>query len=125
MSKFLYKMGAFAYKKPWVFIVSWIVILGAIIGIISTSGINVSTETRIDGTESQDVLDQLAENFPIASGGQGSFIFEAPNGEQIDAPENIEPLLDTINEIYNLNYVINPMEIMQEQGQENGEDMQA
>lgn len=125
MSKFLYKMGAFAYKKPWVFIVSWIVILGAIIGIISTSGINVSTETRIDGTESQDVLDQLAENFPIASGGQGSFIFEAPNGEQIDAPENIEPLLDTINEIYNLNYVINPMEIMQEQGQENGEDMQS
>jgi|GEM_PF-6700879 len=34
--------------------------------------------------EAQEVLDKLAEDFPVASGGQGSFIFEVPKGKQVD-----------------------------------------
>ena len=63
--------GKTAYNKPWAFIASWILILGIIITVIVTNGINMSSETRIDGTEAQDVLDDLSEEFPVASGGQG------------------------------------------------------
>ncbi|WP_080848922.1 MMPL family transporter [Cytobacillus gottheilii] len=117
MSKFLYKMGKAAYNKPWAFIVGWLFILGVVITAIVANGISVSTETRIDGTESQDILDQLEKDFPMASGGQGSFLFELPEGEQVDSLENIESLTKTINDIYELEVVVNPLELLAESPQ--------
>jgi RND superfamily putative drug exporter len=71
MSKFLYKIGRTAYKKPWYFIVGWLVVLGIVLGALGLNGISVSSEMRIEGTESQKVLDQLTRELPEASGGQG------------------------------------------------------
>ncbi|MDC3418329.1 MMPL family transporter [Aquibacillus salsiterrae] len=116
MSKLFYKIGKTAYNKPWAFIASWLLILGIIVTVIVTNGVNMSSETRIDGTEAQEVLDKLAEELPVASGGQGSFIFEVPEGEQVDDPANLESLMTTINDIYQLDYVVNPLEMLQESG---------
>ncbi|WP_241663143.1 hypothetical protein [Planococcus citreus] len=69
MSRFFYSIGKTAYSKPWIFIASWLLILGVIITAIVTNGVNTSSETRIDGTAAQDVLDELAEEYPAASGG--------------------------------------------------------
>ncbi|MGD6965567.1 MMPL family transporter [Rossellomorea vietnamensis] len=116
MSKLFYKIGKTAYSKPWAFIVSWLLILGVIITVIATNGVHMSSETRIEGTEAQDVLDKLAEEFPVVSGGQGSYIFEVPDGEQVDGPENAASLASAINKIYELNYVVNPLEMIEESG---------
>ncbi|RIW30705.1 MMPL family transporter [Bacillus salacetis] len=116
MSKLFYKIGKTAYSKPWAFIVSWLLILGVIITVIATNGVHMSSETRIEGTEAQDVLDKLAEEFPAVSGGQGSYIFEVPDGEQVDGPENAASLAGAINKIYELDYVVNPLEMIEESG---------
>lgn len=114
MSRFLYNIGKTAYSKPWLFIAAWLVILAVIIGGILTNGVNTSSETRIDGTAAQDVLDELAEEFPAVSGGQGSYLFEVPEGETIDGPANAAALAMAANEIYGLDHVVNPMEMMQD-----------
>ena len=115
MSRFFYSIGKTAYSKPWIFIASWLLILGVIITAIVTNGVNTSSETRIDGTAAQDVLDELAEEYPAASGGQGSYLFEVPEGEAIDDPANAQALAMAANEIYSLEHVVNPMDMLQDE----------
>ncbi|QHJ70579.1 MMPL family transporter [Planococcus halotolerans] len=114
MSRFFYSIGKTAYSKPWLFIAGWLLILGIIITAIVSNGVSTSSETRIDGTAAQDVLDELAEEYPAASGGQGSYLFEVTEGEAIDDPANAQALAMAINEIYELDHVVNPMDMMQD-----------
>ncbi len=122
MSTLFYKIGKTAYSKPWLFIASWLVILSVVITVLLTAGVNVSSETRIDGTESQDILDRLEEDFPMASGGQGSILFHSTGNVAVDAPEQIESLLTAIQSIYELNFVVNPMEILADGGTSYGQE---
>ncbi|MBD3921927.1 MMPL family transporter [Paenibacillus sp. PR3] len=114
MSTFLYRIGKSAYNKPWYFITSWIVILGVVLALIGINGIHVGSEMKIEGTESQKVLDQLAQELPEASGGQASVVFEAPKGERLDTPERAALLSKAVNDVYNLEYVINPAKLAAE-----------
>lgn len=115
MSRFFYSIGKTAYSKPWLFIAGWLLILGIIITAIAANGVSMSSETRIDGTAAQDVLDELAEEYPAASGGQGSYLFEAAEGQAVDDPENAQALAMAINEIYALDHVVNPMDMLQDE----------
>jgi RND superfamily putative drug exporter len=114
MSTFLYKVGKSAYEKPWYFTISWIVILGIVLAMLGVNGIHVSSEMKIEGTESQKVLDQLAEELPEASGGQASVVFTAPNGERLDTPERLTSINKAVNEVYSLDYMINPAKLATE-----------
>jgi len=114
VSRFFYSIGKTAYSKPWLFIAGWLLILGLIITAIVTNGVSTSSETRIDGTAAQDVLDELAEEYPVASGGQGSYLFEVGEGEAVDDPANAQALAMAVNEIYGLDHVVNPMDMLQD-----------
>lgn len=116
MSKFLYKLGKSAYDKPWYFIVSWIAILGIVLAVLGVNGVHVSSEMKIEGTESQKVLDTLTEQLPEASGGQASVVFTAPKGERLDTPERLTSITKAVNEVYSLDYVINPAKLAAEAG---------
>ncbi|XID94537.1 MMPL family transporter [Paenibacillaceae bacterium WGS1546] len=111
MSKFLYKLGKTAYDKPWAFIISWILLLGIVIAMLGMNGINVSSEMKIEGTESQKVLDKLEKELPQASGGQASVVFTAPDQERLDTPERLTAMIQAVNKVYGLDYVINPAEL--------------
>ncbi|MGC5772890.1 MMPL family transporter [Paenibacillus pabuli] len=108
MSTLLYKLGKTAFRKPGYFIIGWVLILGIVISMISMNGIHISSEMKIEGTESQKVLDQLAKELPAASGGQGSVVFKAPDNERLDTPERLAAMMKGVNEVYGLNDVINP-----------------
>ncbi|SFT27757.1 MMPL family transporter [Paenibacillus sp. BC26] len=110
MSTFLYKIGKTAYNKPWHFIIAWIAILGVVGAFIGINGIHTSSEMKIKGTEAQRVLDQLVEELPQASGGQASVVFTAPKGERLDTPERIQAVTKAIQDVYGIEYVINPIE---------------
>ncbi|RAP77026.1 MMPL family transporter [Paenibacillus montanisoli] len=119
MSTFLYKLGKAAYDKPWHFLLSWIIVLGIVIGMIGVNGIHSSSEMKIEGTESQKVLDQLAKELPAASGGQASIVFTAPEGERLDTQERIPLIQKAVNDVYQLEYVINPAELAAQAGASN------
>ncbi|MDO7908735.1 MMPL family transporter [Paenibacillus sp. JX-17] len=116
MSTFLYKAAKSAFNKPWYFIVSWVAILGIVVAMIGINGIHASSEMKIEGTEAQKVLDQLAKELPAASGGQASVVFTAPDGERLDTPERVTRLSKAVNEVYNQEYVINPAELAAQAG---------
>lgn len=111
MSKFLYKLGKSAYDKPWYFIFAWAAILGVVFTMLGINGVYVTSEMKIEGTESQKVLNQLAKELPEASGGQASVVFTAPKNERLDSPERINLILKAIDDVYHLDYVINPAEV--------------
>jgi RND superfamily putative drug exporter len=111
MSTFLYKLGKKAYDKPWYFIAGWVVILGIVITMLGINGMNVSSEMKIEGTESQKVLDKLEKELPEASGGQASVVLTAPEGERLDTPERVAAINKAVNKVYGLDYVINPAEL--------------
>ncbi|OWR31067.1 transporter [Saccharibacillus sp. O23] len=111
MSKFLYKLGKSAYSKPWLFIGGWVVILALVIALLATNGVSVSTDMKLEGTESQKVLDQLAEVQPEASGGQGSVVFVAPDGESLNTPERLAAIQEAVDDVYGLDQVLNAPEL--------------
>ncbi|WP_379161448.1 MMPL family transporter [Paenibacillus sp. sgz5001063] len=111
MSTFLYRLGKSAYSKPWVFLAAWIVILGVVGTLLGINGIQSSSEMKIEGTESQKVLDMLAKELPAAAGGQASVAFTAPAGERLDTPERAALLQKAIHDVYSMDYIINPVEL--------------
>ncbi|MBW4079891.1 MMPL family transporter [Paenibacillus sp. S150] len=129
MSTFLYRLGKSAYSKPWYFLIAWIVILGVVGALLGVNGIQSSSEMKIEGTESQKVLDMLAEELPAAAGGQASVAFTAPDGERLDTPERLALIQKAINDVYSMDYIINPAELAAQAaaaaGQAAGEDPSA
>ncbi|OME71443.1 transporter [Paenibacillus odorifer] len=111
MSTFLYRLGKSAYTKPWYFLTVWILILGVIGALLGVNGIQSSSEMKIEGTESQKVLDMLVKELPAAAGGQASVAFTAPDGERLDTPERSALILKAINDVYSMDYIINPTEL--------------
>lgn len=111
MSTFLYRLGKSAYTKPWYFLTVWILILGVIGALLGVNGIQSSSEMKIEGTESQKVLDMLVKELPAAAGGQASVAFTAPDGERLDTPERSARILKAINDVYSMDYIINPAEL--------------
>ncbi|MNH89219.1 Membrane protein YdfJ [compost metagenome] len=114
MSTFLYRLGKSAYSKPWYFLAAWIVILGVVGALLGANGINSSSEMKIEGTESQKVLDKLAAELPAAAGGQASVAFTAPDGERLDTPGRVALIQKAINDVYSMDYIINPAELAAE-----------
>ena len=84
MSTLLHRLGALAYRRSWAFVLTWLIVLGSVVGLAVTSDGHISSSMTIDGTPSQRVLDQLREELPAASGGQGTLVFTAPEGESLD-----------------------------------------
>ncbi|OMC80307.1 transporter [Paenibacillus odorifer] len=125
MSTLLYRVGKTAYRKPGYFILGWILILGIVISMISMNGIHISSEMKIEGTESQKILDQLATELPAASGGQGSVVFKAPQNERLDTPERLAAITKGVNEVYGINEVINPADYAAEASSSTTETTQA
>ncbi|OWA35481.1 transporter [Saccharibacillus sp. O16] len=123
MSKFLYQLGKSAYSKPWLFIGGWVVILAVVIALLTTNGVSVSTDMKLEGTESQKVLDQLAEVQPEASGGQGSVVFVAPDGESLNTPERLSAIKEAVDDVYGLDQVLNAPELAAKAAQAQAEAM--
>ena len=115
MSSLLYQWGKLAHAKPWYVIGAWVLVAGVIIGFIAANPLRLSNDIRIDGTPSQEVIDELALRLPDASGGQGIIAFHATDGERIDEGEHLDALLDAIDEISTSEHVIDAREVMAEE----------
>lgn len=113
MSTLLYRLGKFAYQRPWPVIGAWVLILAVIGGTLAAGMPRLSDEVRIDGTPAQDTIDQLAEDLPEASGGQGQIVFVAPDGEQFaDDSVPAQALAAGAEEIYARDDVVDPLALV-------------
>ncbi len=107
MSTLLHRLGALAHRRPWAFVLIWLIVLGGALGLAVTSDGHISSSMTIDGTPSQRVLDQLREDLPAASGGQGTLVFTVPEGETLDSGQRAKAIATAGTEIGALPEIVN------------------
>ncbi|MFI6702316.1 hypothetical protein ACIBJC_25690 [Streptomyces sp. NPDC050509] len=61
MSVLLYRLGHFAYARPWYVIAGWLAVVSAVVALLVVNPVKLSNEVRIDGTPAQEVIDDLAK----------------------------------------------------------------
>ncbi|WP_120339923.1 MMPL family transporter [Cryobacterium soli] len=86
MATFLYRIGHFAYRRAWLVIGVWVIVLGGILGANAALGGTTQESFAIPGTESQEAIDKLAEVFPQAAGAAVQVVYQAPDGASVDDP---------------------------------------
>ncbi|MFI5963848.1 MMPL family transporter [Streptomyces asoensis] len=106
MSVLLYRLGRFAYGKPWYVIAGWLAVLASVVALLAANPVRLSNEVRIDGTPSQKVIDDLTKSMPEASGGQGLLLFKAPDGTRIDDEKPRTALVAAVEAVYRHPHVV-------------------
>ncbi|MDO8383855.1 MAG: MMPL family transporter [Microbacterium sp.] len=112
MSSLLYRWGKLAYSRRWWVTGLWVLGLAAMVGVIVMNPPQLSNEIRIDGTPAQEVIDDLADRLPDASGGQGILAFHATDGDRIDEGDHLAALLASLDGVYGGEHVIDAREVI-------------
>ena len=90
MASLLYRLGRLSARRAWVVIAAWIVVLGLAGGSFALFGGTLTTAVSIPGTKTQEVSDQLADEFPQASGGTGSVVFTTSDDSAFTADQQAD-----------------------------------
>jgi len=101
LSTLLHRLGCFAYRRKWVVIGVWLVLLlaaaAAALGLMKP----FTSSTTIPGTEAQRTLDVLREKFPSDADGHvtGKIVFRASNGQKVTAGGSAGAVAETVRQI--------------------------
>ncbi|MFJ7077573.1 MMPL family transporter [Streptomyces sp. NPDC098781] len=102
MATFLYRIGRSAFRRRWLVVLLWALVLGVVgIGAANSSGPS-DTSVSIPGTEAMRANDLLKQKFPAAAGPEGAtarVVVRAPHGEKIDSAGNKKALQATLADI--------------------------
>ncbi|NUS87884.1 MAG: MMPL family transporter [Streptomyces sp.] len=112
MSVLLYRLGRFAYARPWYVIAGWLAVVSAVVALLTVNPVKLSNEVRIDGTPAQEVIDDLAKSLPEASGGQGMVVFRAQNGTRVDGRDSRAALIAAVDAVYRHEHVIDARKVL-------------
>lgn len=86
MSALLHRLGRRAALRPLVPLVSWLLVLLAVVALLLTQTPSISTSLTLDDAPAQQVLDEVTEALPEAGGTQGTLVFQATDGGRVDTP---------------------------------------
>ncbi|PVC90111.1 MMPL family transporter [Streptomyces sp. CS131] len=101
MANFLHRIGRAAFKRRWLVLFLWVVVLGAV-GAAASSTSSTSTSTfTLPGTEAQRANDLLNEKFPAANaeGAGARVVLRAPDGEKITSQDHRADVGATLKEL--------------------------
>ncbi|WIV57906.1 MMPL family transporter [Amycolatopsis nalaikhensis] len=115
MSTLLYRVGRFAYARPWRVLGAWLLLLAVIAVALMVQPVRLTNEIRIDGTPAQETIDQLARSLPAASGGQGMIAFAAEDGQHVDEGANRAAVLAAVDGIYGADHVVDTRRMLAEE----------
>lgn len=109
MATLLYRLGRFAYRRPWRVMGVWLLLIVGVLG----GGIALGGQTQesfvIPGTESQNALDRLEAVFPSVAGASATAVVEAPPGSSIaEKKVAIEKLVTAIDDVKGVDSALSP-----------------
>ncbi|QGU06799.1 Membrane protein YdfJ [Corynebacterium occultum] len=103
MAKLLYRLGSSAYRKKWIFLAFWLVLLIAITTFAGLFSKPTSSSFSIPGLDSVVTMEKMQERFPDAedatSAPSGSVVVQAPEGRTLTDPEimaEVNAMLDEV-----------------------------
>ncbi|MCW2701981.1 MAG: AlnT2 transporter, partial [Blastococcus sp.] len=113
MASRLYRLGRLSYRRRWVVLALWLLVLVGAGTAASTLSGPYSDEFSIPGTESQQALDVLAERFPQAGLAKASanVVLAAPEGETLTTPERraaVAAVLERVRAVADVAVVTDP-----------------
>ncbi|WP_297188499.1 MMPL family transporter [uncultured Corynebacterium sp.] len=122
MAKFLFKVGRWSYRKKWWVIAAWTMILAAVLGSAGVLQKGFSNEFNIPGTPSYNAAMMIEELWPgqpnPVAASSVNIVFQAPEGETLDEPQNMEAMdkaidyiKDNLTPISGTEMFINPIEL--------------
>ncbi|MFE4449459.1 MMPL family transporter [Streptomyces sp. NPDC056796] len=88
MATFLYRMGRAAFRRRWLVVLLWAVVLGAVgAGAAKAPGAGDEGTSFMPGIEAQKAFDLIGERFPgsDANGADARIVFIAPDGQKVTA----------------------------------------
>ncbi|MBS4103074.1 MMPL family transporter [Tsukamurella paurometabola] len=113
MSLVLYRLSRWSFRRHWVVIGAWALLLIGVVAGLMVSPPKLNNEVRIDGTPAQQVIDDLAEKMPASSGGQGIIAFTAPEGQRIDSEALRKHVANAVDAVYDSSpHVVDSREIV-------------
>jgi putative drug exporter of the RND superfamily len=80
MNRLLERLGAFAVRRHWIVIISWVIILGALLATSQKWGGTYVNNYTVSGTDSANGLNRLNADFPQQGGYAGQIVFHARHG---------------------------------------------
>ncbi|MFF7360602.1 MMPL family transporter [Streptomyces sp. NPDC008125] len=101
MATFLHRIGRFAFRRRWLVVLLWAVVLGAVGAVAAGTTNTASAGLSLPGTESQRAFDLLDEKFPAANaeGASARVVVRAPEGQRIDAAGNRAAMEKVLTEL--------------------------
>lgn len=89
MATFLYRLGRTAFRRRWLVVLLWAVVLGAVgAGAAKAPAAGDDGTSFMPGIEAQKAFDLIGERFPgsDADGADARIVFIAPEGQKVTAP---------------------------------------
>ncbi|MFV2018512.1 MMPL family transporter [Micromonospora sp. LOL_023] len=113
MATLLYRLGRTAFRKRHLVVAIWLIALVALGSAALALRGPTASNFSIPGTESQEALDLLQEQFPQASGASGTIVIAAPEGEQLTTAEGQSAVLAVVVEANELPGVVGALDPFQ------------
>ena len=85
MATLLYRLGRFSYRRAWIIIGVWLVLVIGVLGGSVALGGHTQESFAIPGTESQNALDRLDAVFPAVAGASAQAVVVAPKGASVNS----------------------------------------
>ncbi|MFY1635120.1 MMPL family transporter [Solwaraspora sp. WMMB335] len=113
MATLLYRLGRTAFRKRHLVVSIWLIALVALgVAALAFRGPTASNFS-IPGTESQQAMDLLQEQFPQASGAGGTIVIAAPEGEQLTTEAGQAAVLQVVAEANEIPDVVGALDPFQ------------
>lgn len=111
VSNKLYWLGAFTFRRRWLVLVVWLIVLAVVTGLMVRFQKPSDDSFSIPGAESQVAFDILAQKFPGSTGGSGRIVFAAPEGKSVgEYADVIERTLEEVSAVEGVAMATNPLQ---------------
>jgi len=98
VARYLNEIGRWAFRRRWLVVSTWVVLLGVIGTLGLTSGGSSTEGMSMPGIESQRAADLIADRFPsgVSDGASATVVFVAPDGQTLLTAENQATVVRTL-----------------------------
>jgi uncharacterized membrane protein YdfJ with MMPL/SSD domain len=96
MDTALFSVGGWCFKHRWWVIATWVVVIVGLASLAFTVKQPVATNVTIPGTEAQQALDLLNQQFPGAGGAQAQIVFSVTPPATLTAPAQQQAMAATL-----------------------------
>jgi RND superfamily putative drug exporter len=108
MNQLLERLGAFAVRRHWIVIVSWVIILGGLLGARQAFGGHYVNDYTVSGSGSAAGLDRLNADYPQQGGYGGQIVFRAKSGTVAQQEQAVNQATSNVSRLPHVIKAVSP-----------------